>query len=197
MARRYVTPIVLPADPTSALEAATKQYVDALRTQLFGGATRTQAPVCALYSNENRELPATTDVFQDAQWAISGDTDSIWHPGLVGSGAGYMEVPVAGRYLIMFRALVGGIAGIHYGAKILLNGTSVADHSIASDIVFGNVGASEPYYLQAEARDRVFAAGDLIRFGLWRGSGGGTATCYGSWFTGIRTHAVLQWIGPT
>ena len=29
MSRKFLTPIVLPADPTAALEAATKQYVDA------------------------------------------------------------------------------------------------------------------------------------------------------------------------
>lgn len=32
MARQYGTPIVLPADPTAALQAATKQYVDTART---------------------------------------------------------------------------------------------------------------------------------------------------------------------
>lgn len=29
MSRSYLVPLVLPADPTAALEAATKQYVDA------------------------------------------------------------------------------------------------------------------------------------------------------------------------
>ena len=29
MSRKFLTPVQLPADPTAALEAATKQYVDA------------------------------------------------------------------------------------------------------------------------------------------------------------------------
>lgn len=30
MSRKFLTPIVLPADPTAALEAASKQYVDGI-----------------------------------------------------------------------------------------------------------------------------------------------------------------------
>ena len=38
MSKKFLVPIVLPADPTQPLEAATKQYVDKMN-EVFVGAT--------------------------------------------------------------------------------------------------------------------------------------------------------------
>jgi len=39
MSREYKTPIVLPADPVAAMEAATKQYVDGKNNEVAIGPT--------------------------------------------------------------------------------------------------------------------------------------------------------------
>lgn len=175
--------------------AATDNVVANLRTRVFGAPGRSHAPVCILTATGDRSLPDSTNVWQDTQWAVTLDTDSIWHGGTVGGGGGYMQVPVNGFYRILFRPLVGGVGNSHYAAKVVGNSTSITTNSIASDRTFVVSGAAEPDVLHAES-NQWLAAGDSLRFSLWQGGAGATGTCFGGWWGGIRTYALLQWICP-
>lgn len=179
---------------TGAQQAAPGNVVAAMRTQLFGGAARTRAPRCVLQASVDRTLIQNADVWQDTQWAVSLDTDSMWAPGIVGDGQGYVEIKIAGRYRVLFLATVGGTTNVYYANKITLNTTAVPTLSIASDNRFNNPGSGEPIYLRAEAQNRVLAVGDRLRFAIW--TTGAAGWCYATWFNGIATQAVVEWIGP-
>lgn len=87
MSRSYKTPVLLPADPTNALEAATKQYVD---SKAGGGADDVwigttdpiaTVPTIELWYNPNAVAPTTVTAwtalsFGSASWTNMGGANS-------------------------------------------------------------------------------------------------------------------------
>jgi len=63
MSRKFLTPVVLPADPTAALEAATKQYVDAKPRGIVAVATMVApgpvSPAASAQANLSQPLAFT------------------------------------------------------------------------------------------------------------------------------------------
>lgn len=82
MTRKFLTPIVLPADPTNPLEAATKQYVDG-RDLVWVGTSTPADPAVELWYDTDEPNPGMprqqvltygsttyTPILQDENWLV-------------------------------------------------------------------------------------------------------------------------------
>lgn len=163
----------------------------ALRTALFGGPTRTAKPVCtlAMSGTTNRVLAASTDTYQDTQWSVVTDPESLFHSGAQPTN-GFIQVPVAGRYDVEHLSLMGGVAGAFCIARIVLN-TIATGSFVATDIRQVVSGLSEPFVVRARLVDRVLAASDKLYFAVWSS---GASSVYPNSF-GVKTGVVLRWVG--
>lgn len=171
-----------------------------IRTQIFGGPARTQAPVCSLYLPANRTMTTSDNWFMDAQWAVEADTDSIWLPGIAADGKGCMVIPITGRYRLHWHAEMGGVAPAKMVAKIYRNGTSYSQNVIGAAGSTTASGWNEPNHMDVIVDDRVLQAGDKLWFGCWADVANVVLYANGSQWGGgssqLRTTATLTWMGP-
>jgi hypothetical protein len=187
------TYMIVSAAPAGSAE------VTALKTALFGGATRTAPPVCSLYLPANRTMTSSADWFMDTQWAVDADPDGIWVPGAQPAG-GYMLVPVTGRYDVRFHAEMGGVAPAKMAAKVYRNGQSPNTNVIAAATQSTASGWNEPNHMDAWSNDRLLTAGDKLWFACWADVANvvlyANGSNWGGGSTQLRTTATLTWIGP-
>lgn len=163
--------------------------VDALRAELFGGATRTRPAVAEIAVSSNFGVPATTDRLAQASWTPLVDTDN----GTIISGT-YGQtryvVPVAGRYEITYQLLHTADNARAGGAmKVLVNGQNVLTDSIASQTATASL-EGPTMHLKTEY---VMNAGDQVRWGYWYSA---AVTILAQGFGNAKSKIVIRWVGP-
>jgi hypothetical protein len=99
--------------------------IPAMRTTLFGGPTRTKAPMACIYLNTTiASLAGGDGVLWGTANSIDYDTDSMANVG-TGTGApAQITVPVTGRYLISVNLAASTTTTNTTYARIVLNGTN-------------------------------------------------------------------------
>jgi hypothetical protein len=114
MSRTSLTPLVLPADPVAAMEAATKQYVDSLA----GGGTASPQ----VYSNRYRttDFTLTTATYTTLSCGtVQDETAGIsW-------SAGVYTLATIGTYLITSTAFYTSSAAGRRDMRHMLNGVAI------------------------------------------------------------------------
>lgn len=138
MSQKFLVPLVLPADPTAALEAATKQYVD----------TKTAAPSAWTTVPYTNGASAYGGGFTVPSYRKAGDI--VYLQGLVkltvgtwATGLGMFTLPVGFRPLLMVRFI-----------QTAYNGTADAP----TPITIVNTGVVQPVAAQP-ANGYVFLDG--------------------------------------
>lgn len=162
--------------------------IEAMRSEMFGGASRTKAPLAEIALSSNVVVPGNSDQLAGSQWTALVDTDN----GLIRSGTWGQtryQVPVTGRYLITYQLMHQGDNGAQGGAmKILRNGTDVLKQTIASRTATPSLEG--PTMMMAHSVK--LTAGDAIRWGYWY-SGQVTQLVQG--FGTARSKIVIQYTG--
>lgn len=167
------------------------RFANTLTTSLYGGPSRTVAPVCeARYTGAAFNVGAA-DLYAQGGWTAQVDTDSML--GTVGSYS-VINIPVAGRYICQYHSLSQTGGGVWTtNSRITLNH---ADYrwSIAADVV--GTQNNQAVVLNAITDIRL-AAGDQLYWANFI-SGGGVATisAAGVGVTGDFTHINVRYVGP-
>ena len=160
----------------------------AIRAEMFGGASRTRAPLAEIVLGSNVVVPGNSDQLAGSQWSALVDTDN----GLVRSGTWGQTryvVPVTGRYLITYQLMHQGDNAAQGGAmKLLRNGTDVLNQTIASRTATPSLEG--PTMMMAHSVK--LTAGDAIRWGYWYS---GQVTQLAQGFGTARSKIVIQYTG--
>lgn len=183
MTRKFLTPIVLPADPAAAMEAATKQYVDG---KLVGGGGTDE-----VWIGPDEPVDPALELWYDTDDTTSGagGWNTAW--GVVASGirttsataiggGAYVDVAemaatftaVAGRRYVATALFVGVYSGaVDWFAVRLQNGTTTL--SGTQSTVYGPAGSQVS--VTCKTPPTTFAAGAVtIKTAVYFGSGPGS-----------------------
>lgn len=134
--------------------------MEALRTELFGGPTRTYPPFAEIRRTSDGVCAANTDWVVTSAWQAVVDTDNAY----VRGGDCYYRIPVAGRYHIEYQLLHAADNARAGGAmKVMRNGSNVLQHSIASETATASLEGPT----MSLSTEYLFNAGDLVRWGYW------------------------------
>ena len=173
--------VALPSDVVR--EAA----LQAMRAELFGGSTRTRAPLAEIIVQSNIVVPSAVDWLCDNRWGALVDTDNGFSRS-ASNNMTYYRIPVAGRYQINYQLM--HLSNTSGGSlKVLLNGTDVLNNTISSAVVRDSL---EGPTMQLST-DYKFNAGDLVRWGYWYSQG---ATIVPAGFGRARSRISFRYIGP-
>jgi hypothetical protein len=171
---------------------ASQSDLTTLRTELFGGPTRTRAPSLEIRGPTYTQNAGTGDIFAQGGWtAFNGDLDSMLRTaGSTSVGDSPYDrivIPIAGRYEVDFWAESDAVTGTQ-ACKVTLNSRTVNTSSIASDL---NRAGGEGTPLHASA-NLILAAGNVLYWSTFTD----TNTTWRSQWYGIYTKIVVRWVGP-
>ena len=173
--------VALPSDVVR--EAA----LQAMRAELFGGSTRTRAPLAEIIVQSNIGVPAAVDWLCDNRWGALVDTDNGFSRSATNNST-YYRIPVTGRYQINYQLL--HLSNRSGGSlKVLVNGTNIQSSTISSAVVRDSL---EGPTMQLST-DYKFNAGDLVRWGYWYSE---PTTIIPAAFGRARSRISLRYIGP-
>lgn len=173
--------VALPSDVVR--EAA----LQAMRQELFGGATRTRAPLAEIIVQSNIAVPSSVDWLCDNRWGALVDTDNGFSRSATNNMT-YYRIPVAGRYQINYQLMhLSNAAG--GSLKVLVNGTNIQNNTISSAVVRDSL---EGPTMQLST-DYKFNAGDLVRWSYWYSQ---PTTIIPAAFGRARSRISFQYIGP-
>lgn len=171
---------------TAATLEAQETTADRLTTAVFGGLTRTVAPVCEFHLI-TQQGPFTGDAVLQAGFSSDIDNASALHLGsLTANDYTTYTIPVSGRYTLMFRVVYGNSTGANE-THILWQGTAVGTNTI-SQSSYG------PSIVQTATEDAVFTTGDVLRFAAYSTV---SNTVNVSRLGHVTTKGVVRYVGPT
>lgn len=174
------------------------RFSNTLAAALYGGATRTRAPVCEIKFGSGNFGVGASDVYAFGGWAAVVDTERSTPTagdgmlGLVPAGQQVVNIPVAGRYEFYF-AVAGNVnANASINCRITRNAAHYSA-TIAHDVRRFNAG--DAVALRATSSG-VLTQGDQLYWGLYCNNGTftGTAGADGSGFP--ATGLVVRYVGP-
>lgn len=149
-----VSQVALPPD------VVREPALQAMRTELFGGPTRTYAPFAEIRRTSDGVCGANVDWVVTSAWSATVDTENAY---VRGSDC-YYRIPVAGRYQIEYQLLHAADNARAGGAmKVMRNGSNVLQNTIASQTATPSLEGPT----MRLSTDYLFNAGDLVRWGYW------------------------------
>lgn len=158
-----------------------------LRTQLFGGSTRTQEPYCRIMMSAGWSYsPGLGDVYAQGGWADVQESEPMRT--VVGAYTA-ITIPIAGRY--RFRFHLQGVAGGTAGMAALKITTSTAlppSAALASAATWIPAGAEIAFDCVGES---FLAAGTQL---YWLNWGNINYTVHASAYGNVRTEMIAQYI---
>lgn len=163
------------------------RFANTLTAALYGGASRTRAPMCEATFTGSSFAIGASDVYAAGSWTATVDTDAMLAP--VG-GFSAITVPVAGRYEYYYHLNGVVSAGAVMNARITRNSANFAN-SIALDV--RRFSANDVATLHAGG-NRVLAAGDVLYWAAY--SSAGVFTVYPQGGVYAPTQMVVRYIGP-
>jgi hypothetical protein len=175
------------------------RFSNTLTTALYGGATRTRAPVCEVrYAGNPFQVSAGSDVYAQGAWTARVDTERstpVAGDGMLGTASGgkqVVNIPVSGRYEFHF-ALGGAVsADTVVNCRISRNIASYSS-SVAIDNRRFNIGDVAILH----AHDSCFLnQGDQLYWGIYTSHGVFTGYAGGDGGNLPPTGVVVRYIGP-
>lgn len=163
---------------TRGVRADLYSEVSTIRTEIYGGASRTQKPRCAVRVTNNgyQTINNATDTMLNWETEVS-DTDAMFTAG--GSG---ITVPVSGRYLSLVTLNLATISGTVTGAigiKLLKNttdpnpGANGQANVLDTNTAPWNTAAEGP--IVSMVSYVTLTANDVVRVSVWQNFNNGTA----------------------
>jgi hypothetical protein len=162
--------------------------LNALRTELYGGPTRTFAPYAEIVRARDASIVGGYDLVVENDWNALVDTDNGFVKSSLAGQTRY-RVPVAGRYEINY-SLVHEADGARAGCalKIFVGGSNVQQHTIATQPVAMSLEGPNGNL----TTDVKLKAGDLIRWGWWYSD---TTTQRAIAFGQARSRISIRYVG--
>jgi hypothetical protein len=174
------------------------RFSNTLAAALYGGATRTRAPVCEIKFSGTTFGVGASDVYAFGAWAAVVDTERSTPTagdgmlGTVPGGYQVVNIPVAGRYEYYF-ALNGTVtANASVNCRITRNAAHYGS-SVALDVRRFNAG--DVAVLRA-AGSGVLSQGDQLYWGLFCNNGTFTGYAGADGGSFPATGVVVRYVGP-
>jgi hypothetical protein len=172
--------------------------LQSLRTNLYGGSTRTKKPAAWCYMNADAAYSAATDTAFGS--GMVKDYDSEGTMITLGSSQSVpteITVPVAGMYLIEYHVQATAVTGAFYG-RVVLNGTNantVASRATTQSIATQEAAATPEATSMHLVFARALAAGDRLQFVFYATVAG---TLKASYFGGAKqTRMGVHYLCPS